>query len=102
MSHERCHHPGAVSHLDMGYHPGATRPRTWSSLRDLRAGEIPADLVVEIETAAAHFDVAPAAIARRAIEHGLPGVLGELQDLRQLAAAWNRAPAAREPLETRS
>ena len=100
MRHGRRHHPGAVSHLDVGHHPGATRPHL-VIFEDLRAGEIAADLVVAIETAAAGFDVAPAAIARRAIERGLPGVIGELQDLRQLAAAWDRAPAAGEPLETR-
>ena len=99
MSHGRYYHPRAVSHLDVGHHPGATRPDL-VILEDLRAGEIPADLVVAIETAAAGFDVAPAAITHRAIERGLPGVIGELQDLRQLAAAWDPAPAAGEPLET--
>ena len=100
MRHGRGHHPGAVSHLDVGHHPGAMRPHL-VIFEDLRAGEIPADLGVAIEAAAAGFDVARAAIAGRALERGLPGVLGELEDLRQLAAARDRAPAAGEPLESR-
>ena len=97
--------PAAVSvpleDSDVRHQPGAT-PRHLVCLGDLRAAKIPATVAVGIEAAAAEYGADPEKIARRAIEPGLPAVLGELQHLRQLAAAWDRPPAAREPLETRT
>ena len=85
------HHDGVHRGKEVSRPATATATVTRPHL-DLHGGEIPADLVVRIEDGAGRHGVPAAAIARRALAAGLPGILQEL-DAR---AAWDRDRAPRE------